>query len=109
MALALHELATNAVKYGALSTRNGLIAVSWNVRQDGEGRRHMNLLWSESGGPDVVRPTKTGFGTRLIARTFGQESGGSARIEYRPEGLCCIMELTLSAAEEAQMLNLREG
>lgn len=104
MALALHELATNALKYGALSRPEGHIDISWNIALDGEGRRYLTLLWCESGGPPVVEPTKTGFGTRLIARTFGAESGGRARLTFRPEGLQCVIDLPLSSAEESQKI-----
>ena len=102
LSLALHELATNAVKYGALSTERGAVNVEWNLALDGCGQRHMNLLWQETGGPRVEQPDKTGFGTRLITRHFGRESGGSARLDFSPAGLRCLIELPLSSAEEAE-------
>jgi PAS domain S-box-containing protein len=106
LSLALHELATNALKYGALSVDGGQVAVSWNVALDGQGRRYMNLLWAERGGPPVREPDHTGFGTRLIARTFGQHDGGRAHLDYRPEGLRCVIELPLSQADEIPMLDV---
>jgi len=106
LSLTLHELATNALKYGSLSSEEGTVAVTWNVALDGQGRRHMNLLWSESGGPPVYKPEQTGFGTRLITRHFGGESGGSARLVYASSGLRCILELPLSGPEETPILNL---
>lgn len=100
IALALHELATNALKYGALSTEEGHVEIAWNLAHDQFGARQINLLWRESGGPPVAMPARTGFGTRLIARTFGQDSGGEARIDFRPEGVQCVMSLPLSVPSE---------
>jgi PAS domain S-box-containing protein len=105
LSLALHELATNALKYGALSTPAGRVAVTWNFAQDGQGRRYMNLLWRETGGPRVKPPAKTGFGTRLLARTFSREEG-SAKLEYLDEGLQCVVELRLSDEEEMPILDV---
>ena len=100
MALALHELATNALKYGALSVQHGQVEISWNLAHDQLGARQINLLWRESGGPPVAVPERTGFGTRLIARTFGQDSGGQARIDFLPHGVQCVMQLPLSVDAE---------
>jgi len=100
MALALHELATNALKYGALSTRSGQVEIAWNLAHNQLGARQISLLWRELGGPPVTPPAHTGFGTRLIARTFGQESGGQARIDYLPRGVQCVMQLPLSVSGE---------
>lgn len=82
--MALHELATNALKYGSISAPEGQVRLTWNVAQDGQGDRCMNLLWQESGGPPVCEPKTVGFGTRLIGKTFGHESGGKARLDYGP-------------------------
>ncbi|WP_395672790.1 sensor histidine kinase [Phenylobacterium sp.] len=106
LSLALHELATNALKYGSLTTPDGQVAVTWNTALDGQGRRYMNLLWEESGGPHVTEPQQTGFGTRLLAKNFGRESGGSARLDYRPEGLRCVLELPLSHSAETPILDV---
>jgi two-component sensor histidine kinase len=100
MALALHELATNALKYGALSTAGGQVEIAWNLAHNQLGARQISLLWRELGGPPVTPPERTGFGTRLIARTFGQESGGQARIDYLPQGVQCVMQLPLSVSGE---------
>jgi PAS domain S-box-containing protein len=101
MALALHELATNALKYGALSSQDGRVEIAWNLAYNQLGARQISLLWRELGGPPVALPERTGFGTRLIARTFGQESGGHARIDYLPQGVQCVMQLPLSVRGEA--------
>lgn len=106
LSLVLHELTTNALKYGALSNGTGAIEVTWNLSHDRLGGRHMTLLWREQGGPYVETPTHRGFGSRLIERTVTQENGGRAQIEYQPEGLCCSIELPLSSAEEIPMLDL---
>ena len=100
MALALHELATNALKYGALSAASGQVEIAWNLSHNQLGARQISLLWRELGGPLVTPPARTGFGTRLIARTFGQESGGQARIDYLPQGVQCAMQLPLSVSGE---------
>jgi two-component sensor histidine kinase len=107
ISLALHELATNALKHGALSRPEGTVSVNWNTAIDGEGRRYMSLLWTEKGGPTVVEPTRKGFGARLIARTFGPDSGGASRVDYRPEGLTCVIDLPLSQPAEIPILDIR--
>ena len=79
----LHELATNAVKYGALSVPTGKLELAWH--QDAGDRVHLH--WNETGGPAVTPPTRQGFGTRLIKRSTAHELGGEARLEYLEEGL----------------------
>jgi PAS domain S-box-containing protein len=88
IAVTLHELATNAVKYGALSDSAGKIELRWAQGQGGEVR----LVWTEVGGPSVRRPERRGFGSRLIERTLSQFNG-VARFDWRSDGLLC--ELTL--------------
>jgi len=100
LSLALHELTTNALKYGALSREEGQILLNWNLSQDGAGRRRMTLLWRERGGPPVAEPTATGFGMRLLERTFGRAEGGGMRIDFAPEGLRCSLVLPLPDIEE---------
>jgi len=94
LSLVLHELATNAVKHGALSVPNGQVEISWNVGLDAEGARTMTLLWRERGGPDVTEPTRHGFGTRLI-RSALSRAGESANIEYKAGGLQCSLSVAL--------------
>ena len=106
LSLASHELTTNALKYGALSQPGGAVEISWNLAQDGEGRRYMNLLWRESGGPVVQPPQHSGFGARLLAQALGREGYGRVKLDYRPAGLQCVIELPLSDAEETAMLDL---
>jgi two-component sensor histidine kinase len=68
IALALHELATNAVKYGALGASGGVVRLTWNLSQNGLGQRYLNVLWKELGGPPVLPSGRRGFGTRLLER-----------------------------------------
>jgi PAS domain S-box-containing protein len=105
VSLVVHELATNAVKYGALSTHAGSIDISWNLHIDEQGARHLTFLWAEKGGPPVAEPTRRGFGSRLIMRSFSEEAG-RAHVEYPLEGVRCTIHLLLSAAEAAPMLEV---
>jgi two-component sensor histidine kinase len=91
LALTLHELATNAAKYGALSNPTGQVEVTWDVREQ-EAGRILRLRWEEKGGPPVTEPTRKGFGSRLIERSLGAEAGGQAQIEFAPTGLVCTIE-----------------
>jgi len=88
VAVTLHELATNAVKYGALSTTNGHIDLKWS--QEANGR--LNLRWIETGGPTVLPPTRRGFGGRIIEQMIAQLKG-ETRFDWRGDGLVC--EITL--------------
>jgi two-component sensor histidine kinase len=83
MSLALHELATNAVKFGALSTELGRVEVAWKPTAKGG----LELAWTESGGPAVAAPTRHGFGATLLEKVTGRELGGSAHVEHRREGV----------------------
>jgi two-component sensor histidine kinase len=97
--MAVHELCTNAVKYGALSNDCGRVSVEWDVTDSGGGSR-IRLLWRESGGPTVAPPDRRGFGTRMIERALAAELGGSARIDFLPGGICCTVEAPLPAVGE---------
>ncbi len=98
MALIFHELATNALKYGALSRPEGHVALTWTYDPD---RRALRLTWTEVGGPPVHPPTRRGFGSRLIERSLRGEMKGAATMDYRPEGLVCLMQATLSGPTAA--------
>jgi two-component sensor histidine kinase len=96
-ALALHELATNAAKYGALSNETGHVKLTWSIaREEGEPRLH--LLWKEIGGPTVAPPTRRGFGSTMIERSLKSYFRGEAKLEYRPEGLSFEVDCDLEAA-----------
>lgn len=94
LALALHELATNAVKFGALSVDGGRVDVSWTRRAAGGG---FELIWTERDGPPVAQPTRRGFGATLLERVTGRELGGEARMDFRPAGV----RVTISADQTA--------
>ena len=94
LALALHELATNAAKYGALSNATGRVAVRWTSAGD-----RLRLNWREEGGPPVFAPDSRGFGTRMIERTLSSEFGGKVELEFRPEGVTCTVEAPLPAQQ----------
>ena len=96
LSLALHELATNAAKYGAFSIATGHVAVKWQVRDDGG----LGLSWTESGGPPVMPPTRRGFGSSLIERALTLETGGRATIDYRPGGVVCDIILPRASLVE---------
>ena len=92
LTMALHELATNASKYGALANNSGQVRLSWElVSQDQESR--LRLCWTESGGPPVTAPSHAGFGSFLMNRVLKAERG-EVRLEYKPQGLVATLELT---------------
>ncbi|HET6518311.1 MAG TPA: sensor histidine kinase, partial [Geminicoccaceae bacterium] len=93
LSLVLHELATNAAKYGALSAPGGRVAVTW--RAEAARGRPLSLDWTERDGPRVDEPTRCGFGRRLIERSVAYELGGASRLEFPPEGARCRIELPL--------------
>ena len=95
LALALHELATNAAKYGALSSISGQLRLSWQL-SDGK----LVLDWSETGGPATNRPRCSGFGTRIILASIERQLRGHAAFDWRPEGLRCVISVPLSKTTE---------
>ncbi len=94
IALVMHELGTNASKYGALSTPEGKIAVTWQVYRSGD-EPTICLRWQESGGPPVSPPSEKGFGSMLIESSIAYELEGRAQLNYRPDGLVCIISMPL--------------
>jgi two-component sensor histidine kinase len=86
-----HELATNAAKYGALSNGTGRVHVSWKVIDNGEQNK-VRLSWREVGGPAVTALERKGFGSFLIEQSFSDE--GESRMDFRPDGLSCLLELS---------------
>ena len=93
LVMALHELATNAVKYGALSNETGQVRVAWETSADGPAKS-FRLCWTESGGPPVNPPKQKGFGSLLIERAL-QNQLGQARLDFDPQGLVCSIEISL--------------
>ncbi|MBO9708677.1 MAG: PAS domain S-box protein [Caulobacter sp.] len=96
LAMLLHELATNATKYGALSTPVGQVRLSWAVETANEGEKIVRLTWIERDGPPVKPPERQGFGSRLIGRAL-RDLQGSAAMRFEPRGVVCDMNLRLPA------------
>jgi len=92
IAISLHELATNAAKYGALSAETGHVEIAWSCMTDGR----LSLHWIESGGPSVTPPTHRGFGTRIMENIIGGQLAGEVRFDWHDQGLAC--EITLPIA-----------
>jgi two-component sensor histidine kinase len=90
LSLALHELATNATKYGALSCSEGRVNLRWGIQ-----RGMLQLDWEEAGGPPVAPPTKKGFGTRLLKELVSRDLGGNAQLFYDIAGVRCSITATL--------------
>jgi PAS domain S-box-containing protein len=93
LVMALHELCTNAAKYGALSVREGRVEVDWSVKGD-----LLTILWRERGGPPVRPPERRGFGFRMIERALAADLDGSAKLDFDPDGLVCRIEASLADA-----------
>ena len=88
LAMALHELTTNAAKYGALSTAGGRINVEWRAEAPGGP---ITIEWTESGGPPVSEPSRRGFGSELIEKGLARQFGGTATLQFREDGLRCLI------------------
>ena len=95
LTLALHELATNAAKYGALSVPSGQVTITWGIEPTDPP--HLRFRWEEHGGPPVSPPARKGFGSRLIERALAIELGGEVKITYDPAGIICELNAPLSA------------
>jgi PAS domain S-box-containing protein len=96
LALALHELATNSVKYGALSASEGLLKVIWEASRD-----VVVLHWQESGGPPVKAPASQGFGTKIMNASIRHQIGGNVTWDWRPSGLHCMLQIPTGRSSEA--------
>ncbi len=99
LAMALHELCTNAAKYGALSTKTGHVDIVWRLTNSGQERR-LHMRWTESGGPIVVTPTRRGFGSRLIERALAMELGGDVAVAYPASGVICTIDAPMPADDK---------
>ena len=94
MAMVIHELATNAAKYGAFSLPDGRVAVDWRL----DGGQELTFRWSETGGPPVARPEQHGFGLRLISRSISYQLDGDVALDWKPDGLLCTVRIPMEAA-----------
>jgi PAS domain S-box-containing protein len=93
LAMVLHELTTNATKYGALSSRNGRVSVCWGRRSGRNSHDHLALEWRETGGPPIVVPGPSGYGSSVIRDLIPYELGGSVDYVLAPEGVSCRVEI----------------
>ncbi|MEO5324012.1 PAS domain-containing protein [Mesorhizobium sp. CC13] len=99
ISMTLHELSTNAAKYGALSCKDGSVAIVWQI-EGKDADRQLVLRWEESGGPRVMKPKRKGFGSRLIERALASELGGEVRVDYASTGLECRIVAPLPAGQK---------
>ncbi|MFU8864941.1 MAG: HWE histidine kinase domain-containing protein [Rhodobacterales bacterium] len=100
LGMAFHELATNAAKYGALANDTGSILIAWDVVGAGD-QRHLTLRWSEQGGPDVAKPAKRGFGSKVTTEMVQASTGGNVTVEYENAGLTWRLSCDASAVLRA--------
>lgn len=101
-AMAVHELTTNAVKYGALSVPDGRLTVSWTTERT-EGGTRLHLEWIESNGPLVTPPTRRGFGSTLLARVLAGQFGGIVDVKFPPEGARVRIQAEISQVLSGQL------
>ena len=94
LSMIVHEIATNAAKYGALSNDTGTVTLDWEIIEESNGRK-LRLLWTEAGGPHVTAPVQRGFGSRLIERSARDQLGGEATIDFLPRGVVCTVTCAL--------------
>ncbi|MDX8440659.1 chemotaxis protein CheB [Mesorhizobium australafricanum] len=99
ISMALHELSTNAAKYGSLSSKGGHVVIVWRI-EGADGNRRLVLHWEEAGGPRVAEPKRKGFGSRLIERALASELGGDVRVDYASTGLVCTIVAPLPAGQQ---------
>ncbi len=97
ISLAIHELCTNALKYGALSVPPGSVSITWDLEQTDQGRQFL-FEWKEADGPTVIPPQRKGFGSSLLERGLAGALGGEIMLEYAPDGLICSFNAPLSDA-----------
>jgi two-component sensor histidine kinase len=97
LSMIVHEIATNAAKYGALSSETGTVTLDWEVTNEAPKPR-LRLIWTESGGPPVTAPVQRGFGSRLIERSARDQLGGDATVDFLPRGVVYTISCTLEGA-----------
>jgi PAS domain S-box-containing protein len=98
LCMVMHELITNAVKYGAFSGPQGRVIIGWDRERPGQEREQLRLTWIERGGPPTPRPTRRGFGTTLIEQMIAYQLHGHARLTFEKAGVTCTMILPLNAS-----------
>src|SRR5262245_45679574 len=107
MGMVLHELVTNAIKYGALSVPTGRVTVCWDLNSNGHATK-LVFAWREFGGPPVAFEAKSGYGTRLIRGLVPHELGGTVDLEIAADGVDCRIEFPLSSELERKQSPLRQ-
>jgi two-component sensor histidine kinase len=107
LAMALHELVTNAAKYGALSVPGGHVCVKWGHCMGGDQLEVFRVQWRESGGPLVKQPTRAGFGIQLIRELIPYECGGTVELVFAAGGLSCTLDIPSAKQEAARLSDLR--
>ncbi len=95
--IALHELSTNAAKFGALSDSDGTVTVSWKIVTDAQQGRRMQMRWEEHSGPPVAPPGHKGFGHMVMDRITGQALGGRSQAQFEPGGVCWVLDVPMSS------------
>ena len=103
--MVLHELATNAAKYGALSVRTGRVSVQWSWSQNQGAGDGLVIKWQETGGPDVKAPGKFGYGTSVINDLIPYELGGKTDCEFLGTGVCCRLDIPATWAIRSPQLS----
>jgi two-component sensor histidine kinase len=96
MAMVLHELATNAAKYGALSSPQGRVCVRWQRQAPDGATTKLRLEWLEEGGPRVVAPAEAGYGSSVIRDLIPYELGGAVELNFGPSGVACVIEISVA-------------
>jgi two-component sensor histidine kinase len=99
--MVIHELTTNAAKYGALSTRRGNIEITWQASGSGTNRS-VELVWQERGGPKVEVDPTTGFGTRLINHVIGHDLDGNTKAYFDPAGVCWTIRFRIAGPADGR-------
>ena len=98
LSMIVHEIATNAAKYGALSNETGTVAMDWEIL-DKNAKQKLRMVWAEAGGPHVTAPVQRGFGSRLIERSARDQLGGEATVDFLPRGV--VYTVTCALEDES--------
>lgn len=104
MSMALHELTTNAVKYGALSNPTGHVSLEWTLSDAGAEQERLTLIWEEQGGPPVAPPKRRGFGSRLIVGGLAHQLDGEVQLTFPVEGVRCVITFLAPRQVAAEMM-----
>src|SRR5262249_50027476 len=103
-AMVLHELATNAAKYGALSNQSGRVSVRWFWLPNGISHQRLAIEWQETGGPPVSGPSASGYGTSIIRELIPYELGGTVDLNFTPSGVQCRLEVPAQCVSSVRRL-----